>query len=332
MATPICALAAATRRSAAAMSGRRSSSAEGTPAGTGGGFGGQRRRRQRQLGRRLADEHRDGVLELRALHADVDGLRLGRLDQRLRQRDVDLGGDPGGIAVLRQLQRLLVGDDGGLQQLPSPHPARAAGSSPAASSACALSRAVCRSPALACALASLLSTLRRTRPHRSTSQDTSPGQQVVRVDAACHRLAAQRRGLARARDGGAHAHRREIRRARSLHQCPRLLEVRLRNGDGLVGDVHLLDQRVQLRVVEDLPPFAARDLVLRLRHLPAFGLLERGRCVSPSASRSRGRPCSRRADKGLPATAQRCIACQAVREVRPSEQGRWQQASAMSSA
>jgi hypothetical protein len=35
-ATPISALAAATRRSAAAMSGRRSSSVEGTPTGTSG--------------------------------------------------------------------------------------------------------------------------------------------------------------------------------------------------------------------------------------------------------------------------------------------------------
>ena len=58
--------------------------------------GGGRRaaRRQREVWRRLADEHRDGVLELRALHADVDRLRLGGLELGLRLHHVGLGRHP----------------------------------------------------------------------------------------------------------------------------------------------------------------------------------------------------------------------------------------------
>ena len=62
------------------MSGRRSSSAEGRPGGTTGTVGRERRRRDRELGRRLADQHGDRVLERGALDADVDRLRLRALE------------------------------------------------------------------------------------------------------------------------------------------------------------------------------------------------------------------------------------------------------------
>ena len=62
-----------------------------------------------EFGRRAADQHGDGVLVLRALHADIDLLRLGGLDLGSGGRDV-AGGD--GIAgfelVLHDFERLLV--------------------------------------------------------------------------------------------------------------------------------------------------------------------------------------------------------------------------------
>ena len=42
----------------------------------------------------------------------------------------------------------------------------------------------------------------------------------------------------------------------------------------LVGDVHLLFQRIQGRVVEHLPPFAASGVVAWLRHFPDIGRAE----------------------------------------------------------
>ena len=90
MATPISAFCSCIVRSAAAMSGRRSSSVEGTETGIFGMRAGQRVHRDRQFRRRAADQHRDRVLELRALHADVDRLRLGGEDLGLGRRDICL--------------------------------------------------------------------------------------------------------------------------------------------------------------------------------------------------------------------------------------------------
>ena len=42
----------------------------------------------------------------------------------------------------------------------------------------------------------------------------------------------------------------------------------------LVVDVELFFESVQLRLVEDLPPIAADHGVLRVGHLPAFGVVE----------------------------------------------------------
>ena len=55
----------------------------------------------------MAGEHGDGVLELRALHADGDQLRLHRLQLRLGRYHVGTRGDAGGILVLGDLQRAL---------------------------------------------------------------------------------------------------------------------------------------------------------------------------------------------------------------------------------
>ena len=70
------------------MSGRRSSSVEGTETGIFGMRPASGCIAIVQFGGRAADQHRDGVLELRALHADVDRLRLGGENLRLGRRDI----------------------------------------------------------------------------------------------------------------------------------------------------------------------------------------------------------------------------------------------------
>ncbi len=116
-ATPICALAAAIARSAAAISGRRSSSSEGTLAGMSGIAIVEMLGGERKLRRRLADEYRDRVFELRALHADVDRLRLRALQLRLRLHDIDVRRDTRVIAVARELERFLERGHGVVEQL-----------------------------------------------------------------------------------------------------------------------------------------------------------------------------------------------------------------------
>ena len=62
--------------------------------------------------------------------------------------------------------------------------------------------------------------------------------------------------------------------------------------DVLVVDVELLFQRIQLGLVEDLPPVAADHRVLRAGHLPALGVLEVDRrlfVVGRGDCRRRGR-------------------------------------------
>ena len=59
---------------------------------------------EREHRRRLADQHRDRVLELRALDADVDRLRLRASQLRLGLRDVGARGDAARVAVLRELR------------------------------------------------------------------------------------------------------------------------------------------------------------------------------------------------------------------------------------
>ncbi len=94
-ATPIWALACATRRSSAATSGRRSSSCEGHA---------QRYRRRQHVGRdrreaegrgRLSDQHRDRMFVLRPRDTEVGGLRLRGLQLHLGLRHGLIGTDAG---------------------------------------------------------------------------------------------------------------------------------------------------------------------------------------------------------------------------------------------
>ena len=111
------ALAAATRRSAAAMSGRRCSSSDGTPVGMAGGSPASGFSANVEAGCGLADEHGDGVLVLRALHAEVDELRARLFQLRLRLGDIALGAEAALEPDLGKMQCLGVRVDGGAQQL-----------------------------------------------------------------------------------------------------------------------------------------------------------------------------------------------------------------------
>ncbi len=48
------------------------------------------------------------MLELRALHAEVDGLRPGGFELCLRLADIGIRGDAAVVAMLREAQRFLV--------------------------------------------------------------------------------------------------------------------------------------------------------------------------------------------------------------------------------
>src|SRR6185436_18361435 len=61
-------------------------------------------------------QHRDGVLELRALHAQVEALRARRVELRLGLHDVQARDDAGIVAVARHLQGLAIGVGGLVEQ------------------------------------------------------------------------------------------------------------------------------------------------------------------------------------------------------------------------
>src|SRR4029453_15160889 len=62
-------------------------------------------------------------------------------------------------------------------------------------------------------------------------------------------------------------------RAKETDQGPGLAETRLRDLHILIRLAHLFFQRVHLRITENLPPPAARDLVEWSRELPPLVLL-----------------------------------------------------------
>src|SRR6266705_2630551 len=77
----------------------------------------ERHGRDRELGGRLADEDRDRVLQLSALHAGIDRLRQRAFQLRLGLHHVHLRCDARRIAIARQLERLAEGRDGIVEQL-----------------------------------------------------------------------------------------------------------------------------------------------------------------------------------------------------------------------
>ena len=98
------------------MSGRRCTRADGRASGIAGGSARQGRRGNREGRRELADEDGDGVLELRALHAEIDELRARGLHLLLRLCHVASSGHARVVAVGGQVQCLLERVDRRLQQ------------------------------------------------------------------------------------------------------------------------------------------------------------------------------------------------------------------------
>ncbi len=66
-------------------------------------------RRNGELGGRFADQDGDGVLERRALHAEIQQLRLQLVQLRLGLGNVEVRRDSGGEPVLRQREIFLIG-------------------------------------------------------------------------------------------------------------------------------------------------------------------------------------------------------------------------------
>ena len=77
----------------------------------------ERHGRDGELRGQLADEDRDRVLQLRALHAGIDRLGLSALQLRLGLHHVHLGGDARRVAIAGELERLIEGRGGIVEQL-----------------------------------------------------------------------------------------------------------------------------------------------------------------------------------------------------------------------
>ena len=75
-------------------------------------------------------------------------------------------------------------------------------------------------------------------------------------------------------DGRIGAERRVVLRASLPHERSRGQEIRGRRGDILIRDIHLLFKRIELRIVEYLPPIAFERGVAGLGLLPSIRILE----------------------------------------------------------
>ncbi len=94
------------------MSGRRCKSSDGRTAGTGRGLSWPKRGRgNRERRRRLADQHGDGMLILRARDTHIGVLHLGRVELGLRLFDIGFRRETADMPVGRQLKRVRVGFD-----------------------------------------------------------------------------------------------------------------------------------------------------------------------------------------------------------------------------
>ncbi len=262
------------------MSGRRSSSVEGRPGGTVGKVRGHVGRRDAEVGRRVPGEHRDGVLELRALRALVDRLGLGALELRLGLHHVRLGRHAGAVAVLRHVVRGLECLDGVLEQrdlrigraqleivggelgLHRQAHVLDVGGGRELLGVRRLHQAAHAAPEV-------------DLPARGGGHGVAPAGRAAAV-ADRHRVAG--RAAAVARGTRAHAQGREERGARELGRRQRLGVARLGGLERLVRDAHLLDEAVQHRIVERFPPLALGSGVGGLRDDPLAGfLVRRGR-------------------------------------------------------
>ena len=219
------------------------------------------------------------MLQRRALHAKIDGLRPRGLDLGRRLHYIGLGHNAGGVLVLHQFERLVVGGHRLLQQ--------------------ELLRVQRAQLKVILRERGLGRQARRFQVARARfdvciagldrAADVAPNvrhpaclkwQAVTGHHAARYR---RRRGLGHGRGRGARSrlrntsgHAREVTGARRLREGERLAVLRLRPGQILVRHVHLLLQAAEQRVAVHFPPLAARFEIARLGRLPVALLLERG--------------------------------------------------------
>ncbi|CUJ61219.1 Uncharacterised protein [Achromobacter sp. 2789STDY5608633] len=222
--------------------------------------------------RRLAHQHRDGMLVLAALPIQVDRLGPRALDLGAGHGDVGLADDAHAVAVLRQLQRFLVGGHGRVQQalLLIEHAQLQIGLHQRGLRAQAGRRQVGQAGRRA-GLGGL-DIAAHAAPHVQLPTDAA--RQRILVG---HVAAARRRGrrtaaaaaAARAGQAGARAHGGEEPGARAAHQAQRLAVIGLGLGDGLVRRVERVHQAIERGVVIDAPPLAAVGVIARFGALPA---------------------------------------------------------------
>jgi hypothetical protein len=229
----------------------------------------RRRSGKRERGRRHAGQHRDRVLELRALHAEIDGLHQSTLELRIRLHYVGARHYAGPVAVFGELERLAQ-RTGGVVEEPRLRVERA--QLEIARRELRLEREACRGDVAGARSRRGLGGL--DAPAHPAPQVDLPLRRepaaVARQGTASGRAAERAAGRMAAYRGGIRVQRRVKRGARDAERGERLAVLRLGTGERLVRDVDLLDQSVQLRVAEDLPPSSALDVVARLGLLPAL--------------------------------------------------------------
>ena len=235
--------------------------------------------RDRKLRRRLAHQHRDGVLVLLARDVGVDLLRLRGEHLRLRGDDVGFRGGAGVVLVLRDVERaLILLDRVGEQIVQSNRP---------------------RAPAHRRAPAPIAPTAWRCRdrrrspaPRRRTARSAgAPGPRrraSNEPEISASRLVDDRRPGARER--GVEIERRKQARARLGDHRQRLPIIGLVLLQGLIGDGDCRLEPVEFGIVEDAPPLRPWEIVARRGELPALDLFIVRRERSQPASDSPARP------------------------------------------
>ncbi|MNF85843.1 hypothetical protein D3C84_682540 [compost metagenome] len=228
--------------------------------------------RQAELRRRQADQHGNGVLELRALPDQVDHVRFGALELGLGLGHGVLARYAGAVLVLGHLQGALISLDRVLEQalLAIDH----AQLQVILHQLRLLAQAHGRQIGKAClsirgvgfqATAQLAPHIRfptDARLGRIRVANTAGGTAQAGVAAAG--------ALARTVLADVQVDRREKRPACAAHQGLGLTVLGFGLGDGLVGAVELLDQAIELLIAIKLPPCPARQGIARVGLAPAF--------------------------------------------------------------
>ena len=137
------------------------------------------------------------------------------------------------------------------------------------------------------------------------------------------------------RDGGARGDSGIVAGPTRANQGTSLAELGLRCFQALVGNVNPFFQCIQLRVIEQLPPFAPKSLIFWLGRLPAAGRCARGHCLFFIIRRRRhNRPRVLRANRATaqennrgdqtrpgPAVSRRRNSVHTVRSIHPATSG-----------